>query len=957
MTDSRGRSPLDPVNATAHLHDAWRDFAGRSWPGEATAQDLALLGWIAPLAVAAQERLRRRLDEACPGTPAPSSSPAILALPSTRFLAVVKPVLAEELAAVRAESRPEDRDAGIRGFEHFTASLHDPGTALALLSRYPALVLELLAEFDRWTSSRLEFVTRLVADLPQLRKDLGVTAMSPADVEAADFGAGDAHNGGRTVAVVSFREGPKVVYKPRSLACDAAFAQFVDWLGAQGLRHLLRPARVVDRGTHGWSAHYAPAHCPDYEALRRFYWRQGAYLAVFHLLRGYDMHFQNQVAVGEDPVYFDLETLFHAEFSEPGWLDDAEDIVAQRLRDSVLAVGLLPHRLVRTDEHGVRAMEMSGLAGGAAPGEFWAHPRTEYRDPGTDRMTPVPAFHPVEEYGNRPALVGRRHTPEEMADDLVSGFTECYRLLLARRPALSRTDGPLAGFVRVPVRAVLRDTFQYRSVLSESWSPALLTDPDKRHAHLRSLARNEYGDAVEESEWRQLARGGIPAFRTTPDSTGLADDDGLLTRDFFTCGGADAVRNRLAAFSEQDLREQLWFVETSFASREEGGHLCRTASAPAPFTPPGHDPDLAIAAARAIGDRIRASVIRGEDGLVEWPALTMVADRYWLVESSGMGLSRGVSGIALFLAELGRSTGEARYRTLAQDILAVLLDPDDMPEPEELAGLGISGYDELGGVLYLLTRTSEIWDAPELLRSAHRLVPAFTAALDAPQPPDVVTGVAGAALALVALHHTDPGPHVLEAVRLAGARLADAAESAVPGFAHGLAGQAHALTAAAALTCDPAMLRTAAEARARVGTATLPDASWCRGNAGLLMAAAHERRLTGEPFVSGPHPGLDLVEAAVARGVRNDSLCHGTLGLVEALLTTAGLTGDETAAGTARDAAAGVARRVLAGETVTGVPRGTWTPGLLDGAAGIGYGLLRIAAPERVPNVLLLSTA
>ncbi len=175
---------------------------------------------------------------------------------------MVKPVLAEELAAVRAESLPEDRDAGIRGFEHFTASLHDPGTALALLSRYPALVLELLAEFDRWTSSRLEFVTRLVADLPQLRKDLGVTAMSPADVEAADFGAGDAHNGGRTVAVVSFREGPKVVYKPRSLACDAAFAQFVDWLGAQGLRHLLRPARVVDRGTHGWSAHYAPTTAP-----------------------------------------------------------------------------------------------------------------------------------------------------------------------------------------------------------------------------------------------------------------------------------------------------------------------------------------------------------------------------------------------------------------------------------------------------------------------------------------------------------------------------------------------------------------------------------------------------------------------------------------------------------------------------------------------------------------------
>ncbi|MFF5488113.1 type 2 lanthipeptide synthetase LanM [Streptomyces virginiae] len=958
MTHSQDHSSSGTTDATGDLHDVWRRLPGRAWPGEAADEDLALLGWIGPLAVSAQEKLRRRLGEARPGTPLLDHSSAILTLPSARFLAMVKPMLVEELKVTRGDRDPDEhdlQDTGVRGFECFTASLRDPETAVALLRKYPALARELVAEFDRWAASRLEFVTRLETDLPLLREELAVTAASATDVEAVDFGAGDAHDGGRAVAVVSFREGPRVVYKPRSLACDAAFAEFVDWLGDQGLTHRLRPARVLDRGTHGWSAHYTPAPNPDHDSLRRFYWRQGAFLAVFHLLRGYDMHFQNQVAVGEDPVYFDLEALFHAESSDPGWLDDAEDVVARRLRDSVLAVGLLPHRLVRTDEHGVRAMEMSGLAGGAAPGEFWAHPRTEYRDPGTDRMTPVPAFHPVGEYGNRPTVTGRRHTPEEMADDLVSGFTHCYRLLLALRPELSRADGPLARFSQVPVRAVLRDTFQYRAVLSDSWNPALLTDPDQRHTHLGSLARHDAGHAVEDSEWRQLTCGDIPAFQTTPDSTDIADRRRVLRRDFFMRTGADSVRDRLASFSEEDLREQIWFIETSFATRQEGGHLCVPAPSATGSAAAGFDPDLALSAASAIGDRICDSVIRGEEGLVEWPSLRMVADRYWLVESGGMGLYRGVSGIALFLAELGRSTGTDRYRTLAQDILAALLDPDDMPEPEELGGLGIGAYDELGGVLYFLIRAGEIWDAPGLLHSAHQLVPAFTAALDALQPLDVMTGVAGAALALVALHRTDPGAQSLQAVRAAGAGLSDMAESAVPGFAHGLAGRAHALTAVAGLTGDTALLDRAAEARKRVAGVRLADASWCRGNAGLVMAEVSGRRLV-DSLEHQRHPGLDLVVAAAAQGVRNDSLCHGTLGLVEALLTTAEHTGDEELTRVARDATAGVARRVLASRVVTGVPWGTWTPGLLDGAAGIGYGLLRTVAPHRVPNVLLMST-
>jgi lantibiotic modifying enzyme len=41
---------------------------------------------------------------------------------------------------------------------------------------------------------------------------------------------------------------------------------------------------------------------------------------------------------------------------------------------------------------------------------------------------------------------------------------------------------------------------------------------------------------------------------------------------------------------------------------------------------------------------------------------------------------------------------------------------------------------------------------------------------------------------------------------------------------------------------------------------------------------------------------------------------------------------------------------------MTGAPGGVETPGLMVGLAGIGHGLLRFVAPDRVPCVLTGST-
>ena len=168
------------------------------------------------------------------------------------------------------------------------------------------------------------------------------------------------------------------------------------------------------------------------------------------------------------------------------------------------------------------------------------------------------------------------------------------------------------------------------------------------------------------------------------------------------------------------------------------------------------------------------------------------------------------------------------------------------------------------------------------------------------------------------------------------------------GFADGLAGIGWALSSFAAVTPQPRYRSAGRHAMRRaLAAAGSGPPGWCSGSAGLLLARA---------CVPAEVGGADAAVAALeARPVLSDlSLCHGELGVAEALTVLATATGSR-AAYHARRRRAGIALdRVSRHGSYCGTPGGVPTPGLLSGSAGIGYGLLRLGFAERVPSVLLL---
>jgi lantibiotic modifying enzyme len=297
----------------------------------------------------------------------------------------------------------------------------------------------------------------------------------------------------------------------------------------------------------------------------------------------------------------------------------------------------------------------------------------------------------------------------------------------------------------------------------------------------------------------------------------------------------------------------------------------------------------------------------------------------------------------------------------------------------------------VGGFVYALARSAEWLDEPALLEEAFTAASLITPTrVAADRSYDVITGSAGAIPGLLMLHAATGGGEPLDRAVACGRHLVasrTAGESGLrawstfrgrrlAGFAHGVAGIACALLRLYAATGEAAFRDAAAEAiryedglfspasgnwrdlRAEEPAAAARDgliAAWCHGGPGIALA-----RLGGLAGLDTPEIRL-AIERGIGAALRHDleaadSLCCGNMGRVEILIEAGRRLSRPEWVDAAHARAARVVRRARQRGSYRfawDVPEGIAMPGMFQGVGGIGCALLRLAAPDRLPSVLL----
>jgi type 2 lantibiotic biosynthesis protein LanM len=846
----------------------------------------------------------------------------------------------------------------------------------------------------QWVGVVREFEHRLFDDLPEIERVFNRQQPLGGAIAVAT-GLSDPHDGGHSVISVEFSSGLQLIYKPRSLGIEKAYFDFVAWVNRFDALLPFRVLEVLDRGNYGWVEYVEHRSCVSGEEIRRYYRRTGQLLCLVYALNGSDFHFENLIADGEHPVPIDLETIYHHRSNNDDVHGDELDEIATRLRVSVLTTDLLPDP-VKVDHQyfDISALARSEMEEGEAETIVWKHVNTDAMDYFYERQRPQPAR-------NLPMLDGKAAVLNDYTEIILAGFEEAYRFFQGKAELLLDEHGPLRSMFSRNARFILRPTALYSLILRRALHPAYVRDGIDFGVQFdilaRQLLKRRNGMScwpLFQAEMASLWNLDIPKFAVRGDERGLNLGSGNVIAGYFPASAWSAAQNKILGLSEDDLRWQLSLIVGSFDVRtanlgidqpvadvdeeyEQGATLSREAL---------------LDVAMDLAHEIETKAFRQSNGDLGWMVLNYspAAERYTLQPMEN-DLYNGRAGVGLFFAALEKFVPGSSYRALAHASLTPIQRWIKAAPERDLTEFGFGGYAGLSSIAYALARAGEFLSEDELIADANiaalRIRPDQ---IEKDESLDAMNGCAGAILGLLACHAATGEPKVLASAIACGRHLLQRRKldkfglktwptlekRHLTGFSHGAAGIAYALLQLYKVTSDAEFYDAAVEgisfearafveeqsnwpdyrrAAAKFSQGPMFSMAWCHGAPGIGLG-----RIGALDIADTLEIRRDIQAALASTSSVNllprDHLCCGNAGLMDTLCTAGDrFPQDGWGQKALQLAARTIARRNKRGGFHIAFHNGFFNPSLFQGAAGVGYQMLRLADPAKIPSVLLLN--
>jgi type 2 lantibiotic biosynthesis protein LanM len=852
-----------------------------------------------------------------------------------------------------------------------------------LASHYPSLS-RVDAIVRKRCMATLRLAQRWTADRHRLE---GLCASDTSELNELSFGAGDSHRGGSTVAIVR-GEGWRVVYKPRSLAIDSALRGFVaDLAGDHGSAVSIRVPEVVDCGDYGWVEFVTHRFAAGNEELVSFYRGVGHLLALMRLLSGSDLHAENVIAQGGNPVVIDCETLFTPKIppSSSGY-GSAFDRAGELIARTVLSVGVLPGRGMGL---GWRGVDPSAV--GMLPGQQPMQRQQAIIDAGTDEahVGPILVEAPVSQNHPSPQPALAEYWPE-----VLRGFDE-LTATLQRLDASGSLRPRLRVFEDCHIRVVVRATEVYAEIGRMLWHPVSLHNPgparQRAFGLLEKMAANvsvaPSDPVVINAEIDELLEGDIPYFFAVVREGRLSGPSGT-----YWLPPCQLVEAALKDWRSADFDLERKVIQTSLVSAyiNDGWESHGTSV----LQIHGRGGDLEARRRRQIAQIIQSIVtnaIHADDGSVAWiaPVFTTTG---WSVQPLQQDFYNGISGLTLLLGAYLHETTAGRADAIHEldRLFTAALHTLHLDEAkrERLGDEGLKvrplppgAYLGLGSQIwtYIVLAHWEL-DGDDGLQRARKLADQIPAAAAVDDIYDLFSGSAGAIVPLLMLAGKTGDETYVRIASQLGDRLHERAKhrnghaywphmlspDGMGGFAHGVTGIGWALTWLARATGSERHEQLAREAFAfedalfdeeeqnwrdlRMLEGAKTAAAWCHGAVGIGLA-----HLNLDPTLTHASTRKFVRRAAAATwrlGMGwNHCACHGDLGAWE-LLDHAIAAGEAPKELSALPLLDMILTSLEQHGPSFGMGRDAFIPGLLPGLGGVAYQLMRAHPEHDLPSIL-----
>ncbi|WP_339201931.1 type 2 lanthipeptide synthetase LanM family protein [Paenibacillus sp. FSL P2-0322] len=871
-------------------------------------------------------------------------------------------------------------------YRYFESLLWNVDYLSQLADEYPVLISTMLQVTKRYVEHLKEVMTRFKTDISDIISFMPEVGFFGKVIKFR-IGAGDSHNG-RSVTILEFESGNKLVYKPRSLAVDKRYYDFLSWLNQFDLPNM-QVIRTIDRKEYGWSEFVQFSECKSLEEVERFYFRMGVHLAIMYMFNATDFHYENIIAMGEQPIIIDLESLFHQTLNMQLFANDANGHAYKILSNSVMSSGMLPQYVYRTRVH--QGIDVSGIFG-YGDQEI---PNSSLRiiHGRTDKMRLERGASKTDKTYNIPYYDGRTMDSYRYLSEIKQGFRQAYQIIIGNK---TRIEQLIGEFSYDRVRVILRNTRSYVELLRTLKHPDLLRDEldHKVVVHrlwLQCLANREHLNFVK-YEMRDIEASDVPYFYTYPASKDVWASNGDVISDVFRNSGIEIVMDKIGKMDIHDLEEQLELLNMSISAARNDLYV---QSMPKLDSYSSDLTDLQVAnwkdeyiqIATSIGDTLIQSAVTSSDmGCDEATWIGLLSDskeeRRLRLVPVGYDLYNGNSGIALFLAYLFDVTGNRAYKNMALQALKPLI--NIMENKFENSSLTIGAYNvnSIGGGIFAAYQLSLLWNDTQLLQVIKGFLPYYIQHIENDTLLDYIGGAAGAIDILLHIYYGTGWELALQGAEKCAEHLLQNARTMpdgsvvwamnldnIPyvGYSHGISGIVAPLSSLYRVNHRKEYIDYIARGLryervnydSRVKNWITPKeparVTWCHGAPGILLSRL---RLLENGYWDEyiDEEIKNALSTTIQSGFGIEPVyCHGDFGNLEILLAADKVLNNPDIRKTI-DTVRMYLLKFLQNNPWknTGIHRGFDIKGLMGGLAGIGFGLLKQVNPDRVPNILNL---
>lgn len=789
---------------------------------------------------------------------------------------------------------------------------------------------------------------------------------------------GDTHNDGKSVIILKFNEGIKLVYKPHSMDSDESFNRLIDYINSYNyLKYNLKSVKSINKNSYGWQKFVIYKECENEYEIKAHFYRIGVLIAIFNLIRSKDFHYENIIAHGEFPIPIDMETIISNRktvLDEPENIDSLIRSFAIEIENSIYSTLMIPQNLEMINLQ----VDMSGLNGGVDLEDNLEFSRIV--NIGTDEIGYQKIKGHIESKQNRVKYNGKLIDLKDYVSDIVMGLDEGYEFIIEKREELIYLIKNNKIF-KGKYRQVLRSTAKYVKFLEAAIHPVYTNDFEERRKVLSYLyGKQKLTDEIRnriDSEIHQLYRNDVPYFWTEFNSKDLHTADGMCLSEYYDKTMCELIIERISMANNLDKEKQILYLKSSIASlvkiQDSNKYRQNYPSNILDSLKVSKD-NKYIDIAKRIADYIESICIwntkRDKCSLM---SLNVEGDGSIKNGPLNKNLYEG-SGLILFLASLFKVTKEEKYK---QVIKALLKGYDELyiNSKNQFRSSGV--FTGMGSLLYLNYNLWKIIGEKTFYDKYKEYLEMILDMDNSAMQLDIIDGAAGLSVVLSNIYSENNEHLIIDVMKKLGEKLyfelKDMSKEYLTGFSHGYAGFSLALfilsyhfnnekyynLAKALIEKENKYIdfKNFNWKDLRDNTNQADPVYWCHGASGItlsrVLAKEYLRDYDTEILDNDIEMGINKILKDGFDLELNNSICHGTFGNLECLLVIAKKTMNKDLMKKLYCIADRECNKIVENGIRCANPLKVETVNFMLGISGVGYELLRLY-DNSIPSVLAL---